>query len=62
LSRTGLTDALAPSGATSRDVKNALVRIPFALTLQDAMAGSPGLPYNYTARQGSSGSGRWIAP
>jgi hypothetical protein len=61
LTHASLQAALAPSGADSRDVKHLVVRVPFALYLTDGtVAGSPGLPYDYSARQGRTGTGKLI--
>ncbi|MCY3022459.1 MAG: PKD domain-containing protein [Planctomycetota bacterium] len=62
LSRVSLQGALSSSGATSRDVQNQVLKIPFALTLGDTVAGSSGLPYSYSARKAKTGSGRLVVP
>lgn len=62
LAHADLEAALAPSGVVSRDVKNQVVEVPFALRLKDRVAGSTGLPYDYSARQGKTGRGRLIKP
>ena len=46
----------------SRILDAQVVRVPFALTLKDAVSGSAGLPFDYSARQGRTGSGRLIVP
>lgn len=63
VSHADMVQSLSGTGATSRDVKGALVTIPFAFSLSDGtVLGSPGLPYIYNAVQGKSGSGKLFVP
>ncbi|MGD0092506.1 MAG: PKD domain-containing protein [Planctomycetota bacterium] len=60
LTRAALQGGLAASGIQSANAKHQIVQFPFALALKDRVAGSVGLPYDYSARKGVTGSGRLI--
>jgi PKD repeat protein len=63
LRRTILSNFLANAGAISKDTRNEVLYIPFAISLSNGtFAGSTGIPFNYSARQGSSGRGRLLKP
>ncbi|HYF47849.1 MAG TPA: PKD domain-containing protein [Planctomycetota bacterium] len=57
ISKTNLIPSLASFGARNDDIKNASLRIPFAITFEDGnVFGFTGLLYTYNARRGTSGS------
>jgi PKD repeat protein len=63
LSRASLIEGLAMTGATSRDVKNLIIKVPFVVSLSNGQVlGSTGLQFSYTAKQGKTGSGRLFVP
>jgi PKD repeat protein len=63
LSRANLIEGLASTGATSRDVKNLIIKVPFVISLSNGQVfGSTGLQFSYTATFGKTGRGSLSQP